>query len=874
MGFLPLIIYIYISFNEIKRFSIDKTGVSLQRTASETATRMELLIEDKLINLSGIAKNDLFTEIIKRKSEPHLQQKYGKELDSILDINKDIVDIIIIGKNKKVYFSRNDMSEEDISSLISDETNRDLDSSSEDIYIRSISFIKSKMRLLADVIVPIRESGSLSGYCLFKINLKGILYLSKNAERDDIGTSLVRSDGKLIYDSHESLQKDSYDYHILKDIIRNKNGWQKILDISTGKVTLTGFSEIEKIHFYDSANKKYYILLSIEERAALSPIMKSYYKATLMGIIIILFIILVALFDVNKIIFPIESLTKGAEMIGTGNLDYNMEFKTGDEIEDLSRAFKSMSQNLRVSRIKSEEQKNKLEKLNELKSNFLSMVSHELRTPLMIMQESVSQILDGIKGPITEEQRDYLLMTKRNIQRLNKIIEDLLNISKIESGKISFRRKKINISKTIISEIELYIYKAKEREIEFNFHIPHKDIVLYCDEGKIKIILDNLVNNAIKFTPDKGTIDVSLFDNINEIELIVSDSGQGIPAEYHSKIFEKFEKLNNKPLSGMPSTGLGLAISKEFVILHKGKIWVESEIGKGCHFHVVLPKYTENRYFKEYFEEKMKEADEKQVDLSLIVLRLSSYEKVYVDSMQKRKVFSNLINISFNNIFDYEEIIPLKNMDEIYAFLFTDAKGAEIILERLNRLVHDFLEQKKLKETFLVTILPLTYREDGNDAKSLLKTAGRLLSYIEPLRKKTRKIGEMLIEKNIISTQDIQWALQKQEKTGQMLGAILIDENKISSDAMAEILSKQLNLPIFEKESSINEKKLFKILPKEFIIKHKCFPVECKEGALVLAMVNPFDVFTIKKIYKITGCQAITMQMMLESDFEKIILNI
>jgi signal transduction histidine kinase len=558
----------------------------------------------------------------------------------------------------------------------------------------------------------------------------------------------------------------------------------------------------------------------------------------------------------------------GAEKIGKGDLEARLDLRTGDEFEELAEAFNRMVRNLRSSKERMEEQNRELQKLNEVKSNFLSLVSHELRTPLMIIQESVSQILDGLKGPITGEQRDFLSMTKRNVQRLNKIIEDLLNISRIESGKMVLRRSKADVGKAILEEVELHRFRAKEKGIRFVTEIPGPPIILYCDEQKVRIIVGNLVSNAIKFTPEGGEVRTQLLDRDAEVEMIVSDTGPGIPPDFQPRVFGKFERLDTIPMSGVSSTGLGLAISRELVLMHRGRIWFETEQGRGTRFHVAFHKYSESTYFKEFFQEKIAQAGQRSTDLSVVILRLTAQESVFVDPLQKRKLFSHLVNMSFSHIFDYEEIIPLKNMDEIYAFLFTDDRGAGVIIERLSRTITEYLAQKRLKETFLVSIISVCYPEDGQDARTLLQTAGRLLHYLEPLRKKTKRLGQMLLEKGLVDEEALRDALQEQERSGHFLGRILIDRGVARKEEVAAALGSQLGLPVFRKDSLTGrEKKLFPIFTKEFMMKYRTVPVDLRDRTLTVAMVNPFDIPALKQVYRLTESRTVVTQIMMEQDF-------
>lgn len=236
------------------------------------------------------------------------------------------------------------------------------------------------------------------------------------------------------------------------------------------------------------------------------------------------------------------------------------------------------------------EKKNKeLEKLDKLKNDFVSTVSHELRTPLSITKEGISLVLDKITGEINDKQSKVLITAKDNIDRLARIIDDLLDISKIESGQIILKKTMINMKDLVVKASYSLMGKIKEKGIEYKLSVEEKDIFIYADFDKIMQLFINLIDNAVKFT-EKGRIEVSLVENREGVECCVKDTGVGIAKDDMPNVFGKFQQFNRTPGPGHKGTGLGLAISKKIVELHGGKIWAQSEQGKGTVFCFLLPK--------------------------------------------------------------------------------------------------------------------------------------------------------------------------------------------------------------------------------------------------------------------------------------------
>jgi PAS domain S-box-containing protein len=235
------------------------------------------------------------------------------------------------------------------------------------------------------------------------------------------------------------------------------------------------------------------------------------------------------------------------------------------------------------------EQKNKeLIRLEELKTNFLSTISHELRTPLTAIKEGISIVLDGASGAINNEQQEFLGIAKRNVDRLGRLINDVLDFQKLESGKTVFniQPNDINAVAKEVSETMLSVAERKGLELKLDFeqNLPQ----VQFDRDKIIQVLTNLVNNAIKFT-EKGSICVQISREDNFIKVSVKDSGIGIKDEDMPRMFTRFEQLDTGMTRKTGGTGLGLSISKEIIEKHNGKIWAESEFGKGTAFHFILP---------------------------------------------------------------------------------------------------------------------------------------------------------------------------------------------------------------------------------------------------------------------------------------------
>ncbi|MCX5656745.1 MAG: HAMP domain-containing sensor histidine kinase, partial [Candidatus Omnitrophica bacterium] len=231
-----------------------------------------------------------------------------------------------------------------------------------------------------------------------------------------------------------------------------------------------------------------------------------------------------------------------------------------------------------------------LKKLNELKSEFVASVAHELRTPLTSIKGYASILASGKMGNMSPEQKERLERIDRHSGELAKLINDLLDISRIESGKVGMDVKEIALSDFFKNIMELISPQAEENDIEIKFEIPKGISTIYADNDHIRRVFINLLSNALKFTPPKGKIFVVMKDEKDFIQTDISDTGIGIAPEDISNIFREFFRADNSINREKKGTGLGLSLCKKIVEAHKGRIWLNSTPNQSTIFSFTLPK--------------------------------------------------------------------------------------------------------------------------------------------------------------------------------------------------------------------------------------------------------------------------------------------
>jgi signal transduction histidine kinase len=236
-----------------------------------------------------------------------------------------------------------------------------------------------------------------------------------------------------------------------------------------------------------------------------------------------------------------------------------------------------------------EQQNIRLKQLDRIKSSFLNVTSHELRTPMAAIKGYVQVALMKTLGPLTGEQQKGLEVVLRNADRLDHLIQDILDVSRLESGTMKFIPEKTDVETMIEDTVETMQSAADMKQIQLSTEIDEAIPQLMVDHERIKQVLINLLNNAIKFSPEKSQIIVRVKQDQDDILFEIQDFGRGIPKNKQNKIFEIFYQVDSGMDRKFGGVGLGLAISRGIVLSHGGKIWVESESGKGSIFRFTLP---------------------------------------------------------------------------------------------------------------------------------------------------------------------------------------------------------------------------------------------------------------------------------------------
>ncbi|MBU4370273.1 MAG: response regulator [Proteobacteria bacterium] len=231
-----------------------------------------------------------------------------------------------------------------------------------------------------------------------------------------------------------------------------------------------------------------------------------------------------------------------------------------------------------------------LKELDKMKSEFIAMVAHELRAPIATVEQQLTVIIGGMAGELNEKQQQMIARAKERTSSVLTLIKDLLDFSKIEAGKMVQYKEPLSLAEVIPRVVEAMKADAAAKNIHIEFLPPLSSSIIQADQNSMEGIFNNLISNAIKYTPDGGRVTISLADDDGFVKVSVTDTGIGINGEDIPRIFDKFYRVKSSDTRQIVGTGLGLSIVKSIVDAHMGTISVESTEGKGTTFSVLLPK--------------------------------------------------------------------------------------------------------------------------------------------------------------------------------------------------------------------------------------------------------------------------------------------
>lgn len=236
--------------------------------------------------------------------------------------------------------------------------------------------------------------------------------------------------------------------------------------------------------------------------------------------------------------------------------------------------------------------KDKKDDVESIKSEFIAVASHRMRNPMSAIKWYAESLLNGDCGFLNKTQENFVKQILLSNQRLINLLEDLLRVVKVEEGKVKLKKENINFKRIIESVLKKLRNEIQRKKIKVYF--DKKDAVVWADADKLKQVLFNLLDNAIKYNSVGGRVDIEIKKRKSDVLFSISDTGIGIPKNQQKRIFTKFFRTNNAITIHTEGNGLSLYLTKAYIESHGGKIWVESELGKGSTFYFTLPTKLRN----------------------------------------------------------------------------------------------------------------------------------------------------------------------------------------------------------------------------------------------------------------------------------------
>ena len=474
-------------------------------------------------------------------------------------------------------------------------------------YISDIYYDKSKLPRIS-IYVPIKNSsdemiGVLSG----EIDLNHIYRIIKKlSTKKRVFAYLVSDSGKILIHPGKAKLRSDFEWSSIPPVKaimeRNWDPPETRLPVYTNADGVKVVGTISNI-----AGTHWSLVLEHKESDVFDKIREFFLISLAVSMLILLICILFAFRYIRFLLSPFDKLYEGVEAIAHGNLNYRIDINTGDEIQQFADAFNRMSLSLEEqvndrTRTLEELQKKKkelevsnlqLKEASRLRSEFLANMSHELRTPMNTIIGYTSIILDGIYGELSPKQENSLRKIFQNARSLSHLIDDVLDLSKIDSGKMPVFKERFIISAVVQELLTNYQDRLDEKKLEIKLDFKD-DVEIETDRSKVKQVLDHLLSNAIKFTQEGSiTFSSEITSARDYLKVNIADTGIGIEPESLERIFDEFRQLDGSFTREFGGTGLGLSIVKKILNIIDSKITVKSKVGEGSVFSIYIPMIQE-----------------------------------------------------------------------------------------------------------------------------------------------------------------------------------------------------------------------------------------------------------------------------------------
>ena len=637
VGMFPVIVGTAIIYQQGKKELTESVGNNFYRIASEIASKVEMLIDQSVYNVQTLT----FSPVLKRAAEAANRTYRGKDKAAILqEVLRDDTkwvqrknrikrtDELLSTPPSRYLTNISEQTDEyaailltDIQGVLvaaSDDTKYTYFGNEKwwqaayndgkgDVYVSEIYLDPDRNEYLISIAAPLMDEGGKQVVGILHV-VSEIGKISKVVQQPRIGQTghamLINSASVILLCSIFPPQSHRVTKALMTDISRPSIGWAVVKDNAHGGVNaVAGFATISSAYQRGGRTfdgDKWYIFVSQSPTESYAPIKTLLKRIVSLLIFSVVILSAMGFWAARRIVKPIHLLQRSVGIIGAGDLDHRINIKTGDEIEDLAEEFNNMVHKIKETYTELEQRVTErtedlkkgfqeMETINRLKSEFLANMSHELRTPLNSILGFSEMLKDGLYGELSGKQHEYVDYIYKSGKHLLELISDILDLSKIEAGKMDVKPTQFAVHRAIEEIHSIINPMAMKKKISIDVDIADNVSSIVADERMFKQVMYNLLSNATKFTSEEGHLKVLANSNGYYLQISVIDNGKGIKEEDMNLIFKEFKQLDGSTTRGHEGTGLGLALTKRYVEMQGGTITVESEYGKGSNFTFRIP---------------------------------------------------------------------------------------------------------------------------------------------------------------------------------------------------------------------------------------------------------------------------------------------
>ena len=360
--------------------------------------------------------------------------------------------------------------------------------------------------------------------------------------------------------------------------------------------------------------------------------------------------------------------------------------------------------------------------LERIKNDFVSSISHELRTPLTTIQNSISNILAGVTGSVPKKTRNYLKTMYASGNRLSQIINNLLDMAKLESGNMPVNRSTTDLAKIAGKAVDAFADLARQKNIELNCRIEDHIPPVYVDSQRIYQVLTNLIANAVRYTSPAGKVTVRLYNDADSVVTIVEDTGIGIPPDSHKIIFNKFYQISRNVGPGYNGNGLGLALSEKLVRMHGGKIWLQSRQGHGSTFFFSLPKTQPQIILRKHLKLLTDRVDRNRGQFAMLIVRFElttgDEKEIHCADTAVTQILNNSELLTRSD----DLVIRTGDLEVFFVLAKTNSDYLQEVVKKIRDRIKNAVQDSGCPDTQIAAMIGIgLYPDDCNDIEKLEK---------------------------------------------------------------------------------------------------------------------------------------------------------